>query len=206
MRVVTMARHPCAGTPRQQQGRSMRHIPYKTIITCLIILAVPVVADDEDYLKYQEEVDKALEFMEPERFQFAYQCREVSVHVELIRPANAKKIGVTKEIIETTVRDVLQGAQIYSDASTPGRPLLFVRMEFAESGYYLGAYLVGLAKRDEIIEGEGIVPYAMGDAVTWFRGGLFPPTSVTSIVIHVVIAMTEHFVDEYLRVNAEDCN
>ena len=131
-----------------------------------------------------------------DRFRLWNECKPIFLLVENLND-HAAKIGLTKELIETTVRSRLRAARIYK--STRSLPHVYVRVDVAGR-----AFSVELALSKIVTDNaSGELNYAK----TWETGSIGTHgRGDAGFTLQAVSRHTDKFIDEYLRVNAEACN
>ena len=122
-------------------------------------------------------------------------CAPVSLVVEDLND-EAKSIGLLESRIETVVRSRLRGARIYDDDSSLG--YFYVNVNVSGPAFSVS---ISLAKWvEDIISREWGLVKTWDVGVTGTHGG-----SDSQFILSTVGEYTDHFVDEFLRVNADAC-
>ncbi len=129
-----------------------------------------------------------------DRFELWNECGPVGLLVEDL-PDYAAEIGLTVERIETTVRSRLRAAKIYDESLDV--PYLYVNVNVLNPAYGLGVEFNKLVT-DYLTD-------KLGSAVTWKIGSIGTHSQDAGYILQWVAELTDIFVDEYLRVNAEAC-
>ena len=202
------------------------------ILAVLIALLVahPVVADDTPTLEQIEVFEKALEelkgemtdeeFQEKlqkdlEEFQKAFDgtfelwndCKPVNLWITY--NGDDTDINLTEERIRTAVESRLRGARIYADSVEPGNIGAWLNFQISiisiknASDTALGyAYFIQPVLAFQISRLD-----TTGTAILWTDGGLigYGGDNVDSHILQTVAEQTDHFINEYLRVNTEAC-
>ena len=136
-----------------------------------------------------------------DRFQLWNNCEPVKLIVEDL-PADAGKIGLRREDIQTAVRSRLRSARIFNPLA---RPYLYVHVNVVGRAFGID---VSLNRRVQIMEPfwekRGTAPLT-GNATTWVVGGTGTHGGASSYLLSAVAQFIDKFVDEYLRVNADAC-
>ena len=129
-----------------------------------------------------------------DRFRLWLVCAPVSLIVEQL-DEDAGEIGLTKEAIETAVRSRLRAARIYdADAS----PYLYVNVT-----------VVGSAFRVSFEFHKYVLDYVSNQSyytTTWDTGVTGTYSSGPDYILGSVSRVSDHFIDEYLRVNTDACS
>ena len=110
---------------------------------------------------------------------------------------DAIDIGLTKERIETLVRSRLRAARLYETGIST--PFLYVNVLVVAEAY---SAAFGLVKE---VTDHNSKQMDSGLARTWYLGGIGTHGQDAGFILQHVSEYTDHFIDEYLRVNAEAC-
>ena len=154
--------------------------PILPAVALALVLAVPASAAEK--------------VTDRDRFALWNGCQPVRLLVEDL-PERAKAIGLSTSRIETAVRSRLRGARMYSDERL--WPYLYVNVNVVGAAF---GYKLELNKwvKDEASGEEDM-------AETWGRGGVGTHGKNPSYVLSAIGELTDLFIDEYLRVNADAC-
>ncbi len=146
-----------------------------------VLLAIPVAAQDS--------VTDRL------RFKLWTDCTPLLLVVDDL-PPDAAGIGLTRQSVETLVRNKLRAAQIYS--TTGGTPYLHVNVS-VKAGDHSIVFKFGKNVTDS--------KYSLlsGYATTWSRENGGTHGENVELLRQSISEFTDEFVDEYLRVNADSC-
>ena len=109
------------------------------------------------------------------------------------------EIGLTKERIETLVRSRLQAARIYPPDRDAGYLLPFIYVKVSVGRTVFGVDFSFLKFFKDLVTNE------TGHAATWERGGTGTHGRDAGYILQFISKYTDEFIDEYLRVNGEDC-
>lgn len=141
-----------------------------------------------------------------EKFELWNWCKSVKLLVDNSSP-DAKKIGMTKERIQTAVESRLRGARIFSDADD-SLIYLYVQVTVSGSSFSTDFYLMRWMKHTSALEqaalGETPGPY-YGYAITWAQGITGTHGNDAGHILQYVSEGADNFIIEYLRANAEAC-
>ena len=127
-----------------------------------------------------------------DQFRLWVVCSPVAVVVEELGK-DAKKIGLRKADIETTVRSRLRGARLYAEDAPSD---LYARISVLSRSYSIEMHFMKLVQD---LGGR------MGQATTWDTGMIGTHGNNPNHILSKVGQHTERFIDEYLRVNGEVC-
>ena len=134
-------------------------------------------------------------------FQLWNDCDPIRLLVELL-PEGAKKIGMTRERIQTMAESRLRAARIYSPI---GIGYLYVNLNYLDTNagaYNLIASFKPLVYRDWI--GDHIAK--KNSASTWDSTYLGVSAGNSVFIMQTISEQIDEFINEYLRVNADSCD
>lgn len=129
-----------------------------------------------------------------DRFELWTGCEPIDLIVENL-PQDAHNIGLQRDKIIYNVRSRLRAAQLYNSESGPH---LYVNVTVVGN-----AYSISLSLRKLLMD---LNSYEIGYSETWYRGILGTHGKNAGYILSGVSQKTDEFIDEYYRVNAEDCN
>ena len=139
----------------------------------------------------------AAEVSDYDRFQLWNDCKSTRLIVEDMSD-DATSIGLTSDAIEVAVRSRLRAARIYSED--------YVETEFTY--LYANVNVVGRAFSTSIkyqkfvFDQASMLEYT---APTWYLDATGTHSRDSNYILSWVAQLTDEFIDEYLRVNAEAC-
>ena len=134
--------------------------------------------------------------LETLRFELFAGCEPVRLSVEEV-PPDAVSIGLTKQVIQTTVEDRLRAFRLYNRQSFLFGPHLYVRVSVVGA-----AFSIDLEYKKWVRELES---ERLGVATTWDTGVTGTHVRNASYILSGVSALLEDFLVEYLRANALAC-
>lgn len=130
-----------------------------------------------------------------ERFQLWNECKPVFLLVESLKNDATDK-GLTVERIETAVRSRLRAAKLYAESAR-------VHYLYVNVNVNGPAFNVSLELNKLVTDSVSDIS---ANATTWNTGGVGVQSgSGAGLILQAVSEYTDHFIDEYLRVNAEAC-
>lgn len=165
----------------------------RIILSILILIAPPVWAEE---LTVEEQFD---------RFNLWNWCQPFNLLVEYLSN-DAKKIGLTRERIQTAVESRLRGTRIFSDDDL--YPHFYVQVSVVGSGFSISFYFTRWMEFIDMVERvapeETPGPY-YGTAYTWSYVITGTHGKDAGYILQHVYEGTDNFINEYLRVNEEAC-
>ena len=143
------------------------------------------------------------------RFQLWNKCRPINLVVEDLTD-DAATIGLTEEKIEVSVRSRFRGARIYDGDA---KPYLYVNVHVLSPAFTVSMEFqryasVSVEMPFWTVPEELADKYKLsGIAATWRweKVGLHGSSDSANFILGSVSLVTDKFIDEYLRVNADDC-
>ena len=152
------------------------------LVWCAVAGAMPKGAEDENSARI-------------DRFKLWNECAPIRLVVEEV-DRNEVAMGLTEEVIITTVRSRLRAARLYTGENQVSEPYLYVNINTVKSAFSI-SFSFEKALFDPI---SGQTNYA----TTW-REGADGRGGADYILSAGVARLTDTFIDEYLRVNEEAC-
>lgn len=152
-----------------------------------LFVAVALLASFAGSASAQESADPL------DRFQLFTECQPVSLVADIDDDDN--DLGLAKDDLLRTVRSRLRSARLYTEDRD--FPYLLVAVQVVGSAYSTKVKLMVPAWRN----GLGWFP-----TYTWFSDYLGTHSGDSNHVLGTLAKSMDHFIDEYLRVNAEACD
>ena len=151
------------------------------IVALTLCSVAPALAQDEEVTRI-------------DRFQLWNDCKPLRLFVGKL-DNDAAEIGLTREAITTTVRSRLRGARIYSE---DGNAWLYVTVNTVNPAFSVKLQFIKL-----VVDGATNITWG---AVTWDAGTFGTQGGNGSYVLGAVSRLMDRFIDEFLRVNGDDCS
>ena len=159
------------------------------IVATVLLFAAPASAETVD---------------DRDRFQLWNNCEPVRLIVEDL-PADAGKIGLRREDIQTAVRSRLRSARIFTP-NPFATQYLYVNVSVVGSAFGIGVRLKRHVQLMRPIweqrEGSGRLS---GIATTWIKDGLGTHDGDSGFILSNVARYIDTFIDDYFKVNADAC-
>ena len=135
-----------------------------------------------------------------DRFRLWNECKPLYLLVRN-QDEGAKKIGLTKQQLEIAARSRLRAARIYSAEVKSGPQVFYyVNADIGKGGTFLVSVELWKWLKDELRVTTGLWP-----ATTWDTYGYGTHGQDPTAIVSLVSQLTDKFIDEYLRVNADSC-
>ena len=167
-------------SPAEQCGKKVKRL---VVIAALLAASGLVAAQD------------STEQTKFDRFELWNMCRPIYLVVEGLHN-DAAEIGISEDQIGTTVRSRLRAARIYNADRIS--PYLYVRVTVVGQAFSVQLSLWKFLT-------EVLAPGIQGMAQTWVTGSIGTHGQDAGYILQSVSNHTDKFIDEYLRVNVEDC-
>ena len=146
----------------------------------------------------------AAEVSDYERFQLDNGCFPFQLEVRYSEK-EAGSFDLSKERIETVVRSRLRAARLYEEPSEwRSGSFLHVDVKVASTAFSFGFSFHKLMREVMSISRMASEGQHLYQSVTWQYGGT-GTYARTSDIISTVSEATDHFIDEFLRVNDATC-
>ncbi|MCY4327212.1 MAG: hypothetical protein OXC53_06460 [Rhodobacteraceae bacterium] len=161
---------------------------------------------------------RAEEVSDQDRFELWNACLPIQMYVSV--DEDSVGLGLTEDRIATTVRSRLRSARLYSEEPLNLLPHLHIGVDVAGQGFLIRfqfmKYVVDAFELSTALEIAEVTTSAQiilenashasrGYAPTWNNGGFGTHSNDPNFILSFVAEQTDHFIDEYLRVNAAEC-
>lgn len=152
------------------------------LVWCAVAGAMPKGVEDENSARI-------------DRFKLWNECAPIRLVVEGV-DRNEIAMGLTEEVIITTVRSRLRAARLYTGEEQVSEPYLYVNINTVKS-----AFSISFSFEKVLFDP---ISRQTNYATTW-REGADGRGDAGYILSAGVSRLTDTFIDEYLRVNEEAC-
>ena len=166
-----------------------------------------MLASEEDRAKRAKEaLDRAIEaqiLMDREKFQLWNDCKPVGFYAETRFEGETGYTGfsqLTEDSITTAVITQLSESGLYDSVSEYPDTIFALESHTTKDLNYIYIQI----SLNKIFETD--YTFISGYfAKTWYKGGLLHTFGDPEIVVYGISKLVEHFIDEYLRINSEEC-
>ena len=169
-----------------------------------LILAISAKAENGRFFQYkpENELIMAIEDTEKDRFELWSNCDAMNLDVTFQKMDDSS--GLTKETIVTLIRSRLRAARLFSDGTIetgiPSGGVLRVHVHTVGLAYTVQFEFM----KSFIIDTTSNIISPV--AVTWETDMLGTHNASSNQIISTISKNIDHFIDEYLRINADACD